>query len=285
MRNAIGPALAWGLFAVATWLPGSDVEGQTRRTMTSERQVWSTDPLDVEINYGAGTLRIEPAASPTLYRIELNYVEGSIEPIVDFDEGRRELELGIRTIEGNRRSSLRDGSTAKIALTREVPLDLDLDFGAGKAEIQLGGISLRNLSIATGASETTVSFDRPNPIAAESVRISAGAADLQVIGLGNVRARNIRFEGGVGATVLDFGGAWGQNATASVEMGIGSLTLRLPRDRGIQITRSSFLTSFSTPGLERRGDSYFSSNWDSAANKLTINVSAALGSVDIVWID
>lgn len=285
MRSAIAPALAWGMIVIAGWLPGSHADAQARRTMTSERQVWGTDPLDVEIDYGAGTLRVLPADSPTLYRIELNYVEGSVEPVVEYDEQRRTLELGVRSVERSRRSGMRDGSTATITLTREVPLDLDLDFGAGKADIQLGGISLRNLSIATGASETTVEFDRPNAIPAETVRISAGAADLRVIGLGNVNAQNIRFEGGVGATVLDFGGAWARSTTASVDMGIGSLTLRLPRDQGVRISRSSFLTSFSTPGLERRGDSYFSSNWESAANKITINVSAALGSVDIVWID
>ncbi len=285
MRNAIVPAMAWGMIVVAGWLPGSHIEAQARRTMTSERQVWGTDPLDVEIDYGAGTLRVLPADSPTLYRIELNYIEGSVEPVVEYNENRRELELGVRSVEGRRRSGMRDGSTATIELTREVPLDLDLDFGAGKAEIQLGGMSIRNLSIATGASETTVSFDTPNAISAESVRISAGAADLRVFGLGNANARSIRFDGGVGATVLDFGGAWARSTTASVDMGIGSLTLRLPRDQGVRISRSSFLTSFSTPGMERRGDSYFSSNWESAATQITINVSAAFGSVDIVWID
>src|SRR5690606_21110134 len=117
------------------------------------------------------------------------------------------------------------------------------------------------------------------------VRISAGAADLRVTGLGNARAQNIQFEGGVGATVLDFGGTWTGNTTAAVDMGIGSLTLRLPRDQGVRINRSSFLTSFSTPGLERRDGSYFSSNWQSAPHQITIDVSAALGSVDIQWIN
>jgi hypothetical protein len=187
--------------------------------------------------------------------------------------------------DGGRGLDVREGSTARIALTREVPLDLDLEFGAGEAEIELGGMSLQRLSLQTGASETRVSFSEPNPLAAEEVSIEAGAADLRVIGLGNTRARSIEFKGGVGATVLDFSGAWQGAAEASVEMGIGSVTLQLPRSHGVRIDRSSFLASFSGPNLERRGDSYYSSNWEETQNRLTIDLSAALGSIEIVWVD
>ena len=86
-------------------------------------------------------------------------------------------------------------------------------------------------------------------------------------------------------TIVASVSAGGHSATASVEMGVGSLTLRLPRSQGIQVNRSSFLTSFSAQQLERRGDSYFSDNWATAPHKLTIDVSAALGSIDIEWVD
>ncbi len=275
----LGFAASLGAFAA------NPLEAQSRRTMTSERQVWDTSPLDVEIDYGAGRLELGPADSPTLYRMELEYDERAVEPTIEFNEARRTLRLGVRSVEGRGRRNVREGSSSSILLTREVPLDLDLEFGAGRAEIELGGLSLRNLTLATGASETRVSFGSTNVIAADQVRISAGAADLRVLGLGNARAREIRFMGGVGATVLDFGGAWSQDATASVEMGVGSVTLRLPRELGVRINRSSFLTSFTAPGMERDGNSYLTSNWGSALRHLTIDLSAALGSIQIEWID
>jgi len=110
-------------------------------------------------------------------------------------------------------------------------------------------------------------------------------ADLRVTGLGNARAGRIAFQGGVGATVLDFGGEWRRDATASVQMGVGSLTLRLPREQGVRISRTSFLTSFSAPGLERDGNSYVSANWESAPHRLTIDINAAMGSINVQWID
>ncbi|MEX2583801.1 MAG: toast rack family protein [Gemmatimonadota bacterium] len=286
MRKVICLIALWGPAAAAGLLGDISVEAQTWRTMTSARQVWDTAPMEVNIRYGAGTLTVGTAESPMLYQMDIRYDEEAFTPLAEYDEDERELRLGVESIRGNRESfTMREGSTATIRLGREVPMDLDLEFGAGKAQIELGGIPLRGLELSTGASETVVSFSEPNPVDAERITIEAGAADLRVIGLGNTRASRIEFHGGVGATVLDFGGQWQGSATASVDMGIGSVTLRLPRSHGIRLDRSSFLTSFTAPGLERRGESYYSANWGETSNQLTIDVSAAFGSIEIDWID
>lgn len=233
-----------------------------------------------------GTLTVKPADPSILYQMVVRYDEESFEPIIEWDEDDRELRLGMES-SGSERGSInrREGSSATIGLGPEVPLNLDLEFGAGRANIELGGMMLQELSLSTGASETRVSFSEPNKIAAGRVAIEAGAADLEVIGLGNARARSISFQGGVGATVLDFGGQWDGDITADVDMGVGSLTLKLPRNQGVRVVRESFLSSFDAPGMERSGDSYYSGNWRTAEHQLTIDVSTALGSVDIDWID
>ena len=114
-----------------------------------------------------------------------------------------------------------------------------------------------------------------DPIQADLVEVSAGAASLHVTGIGNARARRFVFQGGVGETTLDFSGGWNASATASIQMGMGAVTLRFPRSLGVRLSRSSFLTSFDAEGLVRRGDSYFSENWESAPNQLTLEVEAA----------
>lgn len=219
-----------------------------------------------------------------LYQMEMRYDEDNFEPVTEFDADERLLRLGVKGKEGRRNLRLREGSHATIALSRRVPIDLDLDFGAGEADLDLGGISLRSLEISTGASETRVRFGAPNPVRAERVSIEAGAAELEVIGLGNARAERISFEGGVGSTLLDFSGAWDRSATASVQMGIGSVTLRLPRGLGVRVNKDSFLTSFDSQGLVKRGDSYFSPDWESATHQLTIDIDAAFGSIEVEWI-
>src|SRR5690606_20645951 len=105
------------------WLHGGVADAQTMRTMTSARQVWDREPLDLDIQYGAGTLRIDPAEPPYLYRMELRYDEEVFTPVVQYDQDDRRLRLGVRSPEGSRRLNVREGSRATIALTREVPLD------------------------------------------------------------------------------------------------------------------------------------------------------------------
>lgn len=286
MRSTAGKlvAVVIGLGLTLGWY--GSASAQSWRTITSARQLWDQEPLDVEITYGVGELTIGRAEPSMMYEMELRYDSDSMEPRISFDDDSNQLRLGIQSIrtENGRRRNDRERSTARIELSPTVPMDLRLEFGAGEAEINLGGMSLRNVSVATGASDTEIEFDAPNRVQAETLKIQAGAADLHVIGIGNLRANRVEFEGGVGATTLDFSGAAG-TMNASVQMGVGSVTLRLPRTHGIQLNRSSFLTSFDANGLRAEGSSYYSANWTSAAQKIVLDVSAALGSIDIEWVD
>ena len=260
-------------------------DAQDWRTMTSSRRLLDREPHEVDIEYGAGTLRVLPAAAQYLYRMEVRYTDEGSRPVAEYDQQRRRLRLGTTNDNFNRRSvQWADEASATIELSKQVTMDLELHFGAGKAEIELGGLALRNVSISTGASDARVSFGAMNPIVAEEVSIEAGAAELHVEGLGNSRAKRVEFQGGVGATVLDFSGASG-NMEAEIEMGVGSLTLRLPRSHGVKVERNAFLSSFDAPELVRDGNSYVSRNWAGATQRLSIDVSAALGSIDIQWVD
>lgn len=263
-------------------------EAQSWRTVSSSRQVLNEKALDVEVEYGAGRLVVTPADRPLLYEFQMRYDESRTTPVTEYDRERGTLRLGMRSRDrerGMRVNRVREESRADLHLSREVPMDLGLEFGAGEADIDLGGLSLRSLRVATGASDTHIRFRAPNRIPAEEVRLEAGAASFEVTGLGNTRAQRFAFKGGVGETVLDFGGAWDRNATAEVSMGIGSLTLRFPRDLGVRIVKDSFLTSFDGSGMVKRSGAYYSRNWESARNRLTVEVEAAFGSIDVDWID
>lgn len=271
--------------ATAAMLVSVDrAEAQSWRTMHSARQLWDREPLDVQIRYGAGELRVEPATGPMLYELEMRYDERRWTPLTEYDPERRSLRLGLESRGRARNINGDGGSHARFALTREVPLDLDLEFGAGEADLELGGISLRRLQVSTGASATSIRFGAPNPVRAERVEIQAGAAALTVTGLGNTRARTIDFKGGVGSTTLDFTGAWDGDSRASVQMGLGEIRLRLPRGIGVRLNKSSFLTSFDSQGLIKQGSSFYSRDWETAQHRITIDLDAAIGSVAVEWV-
>jgi hypothetical protein len=255
------------------------------RSMTSARQLSGEQQLGVEIRYGAGKLQVQPAPGDLLYRMDLAYDEEQFRPVAEYDRGASRLRLGVEGRDRHGGHVNGEDEHATISLSPSVPTDLTLQFGAGQAEVELGGLSLRDVAIQTGASQTTVSFSQPNRVAAREVSVKAGAAELRVTGLGNTRAERFDFQGGMGEATLDFGGAWDHSASAKVQMGVGSVRLRLPRSIGVRITRSGFLSSFDPSEMVKRGDAWFSKNYDASRYRLDLELDSAVGSVDVDWVD
>jgi hypothetical protein len=267
---------------LASFPAATRAEAQDWRTLTTRRQVSDERELRVNVEFGAGQLRVDPAESGELFHASIRYDASTFEPIASYDKGV--LRLGVEgTVRGRR--NLKEGSQLTVGLGSDLPLDLKLAFGAAEAEIELGGIRIRNAEISTGASDTKLSFSKPNPQELQRLEMKAGAASFHATGLGNANARRITFDGGVGDIVLDFGGQWSGDTRAEISMGVGSLTLRLPPDVGVRVGKNTFLVAFDSQRLIKRGDGYYSEGWDNAKHRLTIDIKGAFGSVDIRWIN
>lgn len=269
--------------AAALLLAAAPAAAQQWRTADFARQTQGERALAVEVHYGAGDLVVRPAASGLLYRMQLRYDERAVRPVSRYDRSAGRLILGAENVARGRRQTGRGRATVELAPT--VPLDLSLEFGAGRAELELGGMAVRRLDLATGASETDLRWASPNRVAAGEVRLAAGASRLRVRGLGNARAERIHFEGGVGEAVLEFDGAWNRNASLAVEMGVGAVTLRFPRSLGVRIESRSSLSRFRPAGMERRGDAWYSAGYDRARHRVDVRLTAALGAVNVQWTD
>lgn len=276
-RGAVWAAL---LLAGALLVPAA-ARAQDWHTVTQSRALRGQSLLRVELEYGAGRLEVGAADASQLYRASLRYDADVFEPRLRFYGDRLRIGLEGGRIHGR---NLRSGNL-DLRLSPSVPLDLDLKFGAGEAQMELGGLRVRSLEVATGASNTMMRFSQPNAESMGTASFGVGAARFEAVGLGNLNARRIEVKGGVGEVVLDFSGEWQQNASAQIEMGLGSLTIRLPRDLGVQLRRGGILTGFDGQGLVKRGDVYYSENWDDASRRLSIDLAAALGSVRVAWVD
>jgi len=290
--------------AVLLFLPGIVRAQEMTEIRSARRDVSQAERLEVEVEYAAGRVLVERADPGFLYQKYLRYDASRIDPISEWEredgvgalrlgmEGPQDLQIlrwgegGGLDIDLRGISGLRDldeaSSSLELGLSRRVPTDLSLQIGAAESSFRLGGIPITSLSLETGASETEITFDRPNPAAMESLEIEAGAASLRTRSLGNARFGRLSLEGGVGDVRLDFTGEWTRDARATVEVGLGSLRLIFPEDLGVRIRRESFLASFDVPaGFETTDEGYRTENWSSAEHRLTLDLSAALGSVRI----
>jgi hypothetical protein len=273
-------AIAATITALLLLAPRS-ARGQDWHETSYARQVSGESDLAVKIEYGAGKLNIAPAAPGTLYRANLRYDADAFTPEVSYANNR--LRFGMES--GNVRGrNLKEGRL-DLRLSPDVPLELDLAFGATDATVELGGLLVRHVNIQTGASRTVLSVSSPNEEECRMFEVEVGAARFEARNLGNLNAPRLSLQGGVGEVILDFTGSWQQDMNAGVEMGLGTLTLRLPRGLGVRIVKDGLLASFDSQGLTKRGDVYYSENYEDTTYKLSLDLDAALGSIRVEWVD
>lgn len=262
---------------------------QEYRTTSASRQYRGEDDLRVLVEFGVGRFRLGPGPDALLYRMNLRYDARAFDPVTEYDAARRRLRVGVegRNLRGDRINyPERPEQQLELQLSPSVPASLDLFFGAGTAEVDLGGLSLRGAEIKGGASESIVRFSTPNRIACDRLSFEVGAIDLKVTQLGNARCSRIELKGAAGSLTLDFTGEWPENAATQVAIavGLGAVRLRVPEELGVEVSVERFLTSFDRSGLRRRGDRYYSANYEGASAKLLLDIKAAIGSVEIEWV-
>ncbi len=280
MRRLVLPALALSMGA-------SGAAAQSMRPFSTYRQWHGETRMDARLDYAAGALRLAAGRPGELYRMDVLYDGDRYVPVSDFDAARGGVALGLRASgEGGLRvvSKGQLRQTASVTFSPKSDLALAVRLGAVDGDLELGGLRLTELSLEAGASRATVRFSQPNAARCRAALLSAGAAELTVLGLGNSRCDRIAFEGGVGRVTLDFGGAWTSGSRVEVKMALGEVALRLPRQVGIRITLDKFLATFEPQGLVRRGTSFLSPGYDQATRHLDIDVTTAVGGVTVDWL-
>lgn len=171
-----------------------------------------------------------------------------------------------------------------IRLSTALPISFEIELGAGKGEIDLTDLQVKEFSISTGASSVTMRCDKPNLIATDEVSIESGVSKFTANDLGNLNFRNFKFSGGVGSYKLDFNGNFRQSAKAQIEVGLGSINIYTPKSIPAQLVYDdNWLSSFSLDDdfEKTRNGVYETNNFQDASTRLTIQMEAGLGSVRV----
>ena len=265
----------------------ASMQAQTMRPFSTFRQLHGETRLTARLEYGAGSLRLEPGKPGELYRMNLSYDADRFVPISDYNASSRIVVLGLEAkgksgVRVVSRNQLRQA--AVVAISPRVDLSVSLSLGAVDADLELGGLRLSELDLKSGASQATIRFSSPNPMRCRRASFSAGAAEVTVLGLGNSRCEEIAFDGGVGKVLLEFAGVATSSAKIAVTMAVGGITLRLPRQAGVRISMDKFLSSFEPAGLVRQGNAFISTNYSGAARRLDFDLTTAVGGVEVEWL-
>jgi hypothetical protein len=261
---------------------------QTMRPFTTYRQLHAENRLAARLEFAAGRLRVAPGSAAELYRMTLAYDADRFVPLSRYDAPENATTLGVEPVGGpglrvvSRHQLQQD---AVVLLSPQPDLSLDVSLGAVEADLDLGGLRLTELRLEAGASRSVVRFSQPNAVRCRTADISAGAAEVSILKIGNSRCDRVRIEGGIGRMTLDFGGAWTGSQRADLSLAVTELRLRLPRQAGVRITMDRFLASFEPTGLVRRGNRWETPGYEQAERKLDLALKTTVGGVRIDWTD
>ena len=283
MRNL---ACILGVLLLMAGCGWEDLEPPEMVSMNQARPLEREQSLESTVRFDIGSLEITGGAKNALYSMDLEYDKRGYTPDVQYVAGAEgRLSFGLPSMH---RLGLRGGTNGnrlRLALTDSIPLSLRVATGVGDARLNLSGMKLARIDFESGVGGAKVSAYEPNPIACEYVRLKNGVGAIDAVGLGNLNFRELEFEGGVGGASLDFTGEWKHDADIRVQVGVGGVNVRMPREIGVRVeAEKHFLSSLQLEGFSRRNESYYSDNYDRAAIRVSIRVETGVGGLKITWI-
>lgn len=227
----------WGILilALAALAAGCDEPGD----VTSETRTVALEGAsraEVALAMGAGELRVVGAEQEALLEGSFEYNRDRLRPEVEY---RRFEDRGILRVRHARRTGLPLGRVRNVwelRLGGGVPLELDIDLGAGRSDIDLRGLDLRRLDIDMGVGEVLLDL-RGRHKESFRVKIDGGVGSGRLRLPSEVGVR-VRVDGGLGSVdahgMTKQAGAWVNEAYGSspvsieidIDAGIGSIDLR-----------------------------------------------------------
>lgn len=191
------PALA-ALSLAGCVVDGYGPEGSTpprHEFQSIERQ--PLQHLRVTLNMGVGDLQ---AASGTEKLLAADFTFGipSWKPEVRYHAAAGKGELTIDQPDRGKGGHIGNPRYEwDLRLAREIPMDLSVHFGAGKAQLDLGSLNLQNVDVDMGVGELKMDL-RGNPKHDYNVRIRGGVGEATVR-LGSDYGVVADCEGGIGS--------------------------------------------------------------------------------------
>jgi hypothetical protein len=255
-----------------------DLPDRTKAGPDIEESITVADPKSDEthlsISFGAGELTLSPGAQ--------NLVDGTaVYNVKDLKPEVKKNGNNIEIKQGDFKSLPPfDGMKNKWDLKLgDAPMELTIQAGAYEADLKLGGLALRNLTVQDGAANVELSFLEPNQTEMSVLRYETGASDVRLTGLGNANFSTLAFSGGAGNYTLDFSGELQRDAVVSIESGFGNVSLIIPDgvDAGVTVESAAVNINHGS-GWAQSGQKYVQKG---SGPTLTILVKMAAGNLVI----
>jgi len=232
----------------------------------------------IEVSFGAGELNITAGAENALVSGSATYNVQDLMPIID----RFGDDVSIRTgdLEINAIPRFDDQYVNEWNLgLGSAEMELEINAGAYQGRYELGGLAIRDLKIADGASDVRLNFSEPNLVEMDTLRYETGASQVRLTGLANANFDRMIFKGGVGDYRLEFSGVLQHDADVTIDSGLSNVVLVVPGGLSAQLFVDRGLAN-----VDMHGDWIKSGNdyrLDGDGPMLTININIGAGNLEL----
>ncbi|MBW8011977.1 MAG: hypothetical protein FVQ83_12180 [Chloroflexi bacterium] len=237
------------------------------------------ETAELSLYFGAGELKISPAEFEGLLSGTATYNVEEFKPEITVNDESVRLEQGSVDYQFPNFPNYEDVENEWDLQLSTQRMKLEINAGAYRGELELGGLSLETLAIYDGAASVDVSFSDPNLIEMESFVYATGASEVTLSNLANANLETMSFIGGLGDYELDFSGELMRDTTVVVEAGLGNVTIVVPEGVNAIVTVSNSLGSVSVGSAWSRVGGVYTLTGDGPT--LRINVDIGAGSLDL----
>jgi hypothetical protein len=120
-----------------------------------------------------------------------------------------------------------------------------------------------------------------NPFPVWEINLEAGASSVNY-DLSKFKVRKVSLDGGAGSFKITLGDKY-PNVKIDIDAGASSLTLRVPKNTGCDLEITAVMSGKYLPGFDKISSGHYQTeNYDSAQNKIHLNVDAAVSSFRII---
>jgi len=233
-----------------------------------------SDETRLTISFGAGNLNLSPSAK--------DLVDGNV--VYNIKELKPEVITNGNSIEikqGNFKNlpPINDIKNEWDLQLGNFPMDLIIQAGAYNANLELGGLALKSLTVRDGAANVDLSFSELNQTEMSILRYETGASTVTLNGLANANFSTLIFSGGAGTYTLNFSGELQRNATIEIEAGFGDMNLVIPQDVNANVTVESAAVDINHNSNWSQNGNLYSQTGE--GHTLTIIVKMAAGSLSL----